>query len=156
MYNYKFGYHSPEDSGEIHLCSQSHFNDEEFENLILSYVPEAFKIHIKQEEEYFKKVGREWKYKHIGFSDIYTIIADLLVASGIFERIEFATEYSVFGWNNLCVADEFVSYRDTKDFRLNKVVMDFCKEINFNLNEEDEEPNLDLGNEIKFHDGSKK
>ena len=123
MYFYKFGYSSEEDSRYIELKHEKKFSDEEFEDLVVKATVEVLinrrphwasgpeegvytKEFLETHRRSWRRTDKEIKEQHrcnvyFRFPDIMDNLKECLIEEYGFEKVEYESYFSIFGWQGL-------------------------------------------------------
>lgn len=108
MYFYEVGYGSPEDSSYRQIQHEKLFTEDEFDNLVLSCVPEALINYIKGRKSW--GLDRLDKEMHINFSELHNHVTKILCNKHGFSPIKLTACFSTFGWADLIQDEGWDSY----------------------------------------------
>jgi hypothetical protein len=112
MNAYSIGYGSYEDSGRVELLHDAVFDDAALEAMVLDVLPEAARRHIDAERARHAELSDhvddlEPFEPQAKFENIYSLVADLLVERHGFRKLDYAAQFSVFGWADLLVRGDW-------------------------------------------------
>lgn len=110
MYLDNIGYHTYEESEYIQLHHEKTFGKNEFEEIVIKATINVLKTREIREG------------KHISFQPLlYDVVGELIKNFG-FKKVEFTSEFSVFGWADILDEEDWERNRDEQLNLLTKAI----------------------------------
>jgi len=137
MFTYKIGYGSYEESEFVELQHENEYNDELLHEIVVQAIKTVLSD-LAQTDEYYGEAGPNYQ-------DIHDQVIGELILNHGFQKVEYRTTWSVFGWPSLTDPKD---WQDQRDETLNKIfnalpislidkLNDKAKELHTKLYQED-------------------